>query len=509
MMIEGDNSIKTTPENKELSGYRGIFKATALFGGVQFWKILIMIVQTKFVALLLGPTGVGIKGLYTSATSLIQSISSLGIANSAVRDVSQASGSGDAKRVGHVIAVLRKLVWITGLLGMFVVIALSPVLSKTTFEDNSHIIPFVILSITLLFSQLTAGNNVLLQGTRKLTYLAKAGIFGSIICLFVTVPFYYFWGQDGIVPALVLDSLLLYFVSCYYSNKVSINKASVSLKETIHEGKEIVGLGLVMTYNSILVYGASYFLRIFITRDGGITDVGLYNAGFAVVNTYVGLIFTAMTTDYYPRLAAVNSDDEKCREIINQQIEVSLLILGPLMLFFIPLAPLAVIAIYSNQFLPIVGFMQWAALGMCFKAISWGISYLFIAKGDKKVFAINETIINLAALVMNILGYSLWGLTGLGIAYCVNCFLYVIIVFFVAKRKYGFSLFPEVRTINCIMMFCMVIVFLLLRMWDGWWIYIPSLIIIIAGCLYAFRELNKRMNIRDYLVRLKSRKALL
>ena len=39
---------------------------------------------------------------------------------------------------------------------------------------------------------------------------------------------------------------------------------------------------------------------ILISRMGSIDDVGLFNAGFTIVNTYVGLVFTAMATDYYP-----------------------------------------------------------------------------------------------------------------------------------------------------------------------------------------------------------------
>ena len=161
-MSEEIKDIQITSGTDKTSSYRSIFKATSLFGGVQLWKILITIVQTKFVALILGPSGMGIKGLYSSATALIQSITSMGLSNSAVRDVSEAHGSGDAARVSHTVAVLRRLVWFTGLLGMVTVIILSPVLSKTTFGDYSYTIPFVLLSVSLLLAQLTAGQNVLL-----------------------------------------------------------------------------------------------------------------------------------------------------------------------------------------------------------------------------------------------------------------------------------------------------------------------------------------------------------
>ena len=64
------------------SSYRSIFKATSLFGGVQVYQILIQIIKFKFVAVFLGPIGVGIMGLYQSGLQLVQQISSMGLANS-------------------------------------------------------------------------------------------------------------------------------------------------------------------------------------------------------------------------------------------------------------------------------------------------------------------------------------------------------------------------------------------------------------------------------------------
>jgi len=67
---------------------------------------------------------------------------------------------------------------------------------------------------------------------------------------------------------------------------------------------------------------------------GGVAQVGLYNAGFMIINTYVGLVFTAMATDYYPRLAGVANDVSKTNTTINQQIEIAIIILAPILTIF-------------------------------------------------------------------------------------------------------------------------------------------------------------------------------
>ena len=167
-MSEQIKDIETKAgQSSQTSSYRSIFKATSLFGGVQVYQILVSVIKSKFIALLLGPLGVGIQGLYHSALQFVQSLTDMGLKSSAVRDVSEANGSGEMLKVAEVVRTLRRLVWCTGLLGMIVVMAFSPILSKTSFGDNEHIVPFLCLSITLLLDQICAGQKVVLQGMKQ------------------------------------------------------------------------------------------------------------------------------------------------------------------------------------------------------------------------------------------------------------------------------------------------------------------------------------------------------
>lgn len=480
---------------QDRSAYRSIFKATSLFGGVQVFNILIQIIKQKFIAILLGPTGMGISGLYSSATSLIQGLTSMGLASSAVKNVAEANGSGDFQRISRVVTVLRKLVWVTGLLGMILVIALSPILSKSTFGNYDYTIPFIFLSVTLLLQQLSAGQSVVLRGMRRLKHMAKSSVLGSFFGLIISVPIYYFFGIDGIVPTLILSSITTLLLTWYFSKKIKIEKQKITPKQTFQEGKEMLKMGLVMSLNSILVSGVAYIVRIFIVRIGGTEEVGLYTAGFAIVNGYVGLIFTAMGTDYYPRLAGVNKDNQKCKYIINQQAEIAILIIAPIIMIFLLIAPYAITLLYSNKFTPITGFMQWAMLGMIFKAVSWAISFQFMAKQDMKTFAKNEFIANIIVLIANILGYYFWGLDGLGIAFILSYFIYLVIVYSVARNKYQFRFIYSLIKMFAIQLLLLVSCFILIYLWKSNYVYIPTIILTLICCIYSFKELDKRMEL--------------
>ena len=71
------------------NSYRHILKYTGVFGSVQGLNVLVSLVRNKFVALLLGPSGMGLVSLLNTAMSFISQASNLGIAVSAVRHMAE------------------------------------------------------------------------------------------------------------------------------------------------------------------------------------------------------------------------------------------------------------------------------------------------------------------------------------------------------------------------------------------------------------------------------------
>lgn len=488
-------------KTEQQSSYRGIFKATSLFGGVQVYQILISVIKSKFIAVLLGPFGVGIQGLYQAALQFIQSITSMGLSSSAVRDISEANAIGDVKLVAEVTKTLRRLVWCTGLLGLVIVAVFSPMLSMTSFGDKKHIIPFLCLSVTLLLDQICAGQKVVLQGMRRLKDLAKASAIGATLSLFVSVPLYYLYGVKGIVPTLIFNSVALLIISWYYAKQIKLPIVEQTMKESFVKGRGMLKMGFALSWSNMLVFGCAYVLRWFIRTETGTEAVGIYAAGFTIINTYVGMIFNAIGTDYYPRLAAVQSDNDRLKTIVNQQGEVAVLILAPLLMLCIVFMPLVIRILYSDKFLSANDFIIIAAIGMMFKLGSWLIAFLFVAKGESKLFIINETITNIYFLIFNLIGYKVLGFSGLGIAFAISYLVYFVQVFIIAKIKYNYSFSREFSVILLVQTILLLLCFTTVLFRSIFVIYTIGLILIICSCLYSFRNLNARMDIVGVLRR--------
>ncbi len=491
---------------EQQASYRQIFKATSLFGGVQIFNIAISIIRSKIIAILLGPAGMGVSGLFTSTTGLISGITNFGLKTSAVRDVAAANESGDNARVTKVVTVFRRLVWITGILGAVVTIILSPWLSQLTFGNRDYTIGFRWLSITLLMNQLASGQIVLLQGMRRLRYLARANVIGSVVGLLISAPIYYFWRINGIVPALIVASVTSMIVAWYFASKIKIFKVDVTSIDAIKEGKGMLKMGFMLSLSGLITIAASYIIKAYISNTGGIKDVGLYSAGFAIISTYVGLVFTAMSTDYYPRLAGVAHDNSKATLLINQQAKVAILILAPILTIFLIFINFVVILLYSKEFTPINDMIRWAALGMYFKAVSWAVAFILLAKGASSLFFWNELIVNVYILLLNIFGYKLLGLKGLGISFMAGYFIYLTQVFILTWNKYQFSFDHNFIKIFLIQLFMVFLSFIIIKYIVTPWAYIVGLPVISLSSWYSFRELDKRIGIRTLLKRIRMQK---
>lgn len=483
--------------SEEQKSYREIFKATSLFGGVQVFNIIIAVIRSKFIAVLLGPSGMGISGLLISTTDFLARLTNLGLGTSAVKNVAEAASTVDNERIARVVSILRKLVWITGIIGLSITAILSPVLSQITFGSKDYTYAFIWISVTLLFQQLTSGQLVVLQGLRKLESLAKANLLGSIFGLIVTVPLYYFFGIDGIVPAIILVSFISLILAWFYARKTGIKSTKVSNKDTFLEGKDMMRMGFLLSLSGLVSLGAAYVIRIYISNVGGVEDVGLFNAGFAIINTYTGMIFTAMGTDYYPRLASVAKDNAKSKVMINQQAEVAILILAPILSVFLIFINWVIIILYSGKFVAVNEMIHWAALGIYFKAVSWSISYILLAKGAAKIYFWNELSANLYMLLLNIAGYRIAGLEGLGISFLLGYVFYLIQVFILAKIKYKFSFHHTFFKITGIQLFLGVLAFFTIRLLSVPWTYIVGSLLITLASVYSYRELEKRIGFKE------------
>ncbi len=419
--------------------YFHILKYTGLFGGVQGLNILISLVRNKIVAVLLGPYGMGLVALFNSVISLVSQGTSLGLSFSAVRHISEIFESGDNERIEHFVKVVRMWSLFAAMLGMSICIFMGPILDDYTFSWGNHTLHFILLAPVVGMMAITGGETAILKGCRKLKSLAITQVWTMLSALIIAAPIYYFFGESGIVPVFVLSALAAMIIVIIFSYRLYPLRL-MGFKDTLKEGLPMVKLGLAFVLGAVFGAGADVVIRSYLNIEAGLDVLGLYNAGYMITITYSGMVFTAMETDFFPRLSAVHNNVEEVNRLVNRQIEVSLLIISPLLTMMIIFLPVIVPLLLAPTFNAVIPMAQLAVLSMFFKAITLPIAYINLAKGNSLAFLIFEAIYAIAFVLLIIVGYDYWGLLGTAAALVAVHVLDLIMIYTFARIKYEYNI---------------------------------------------------------------------
>ena len=481
------------------SSYKQILKSTGIIGGSQVITVLIGIARTKIVAVLLGPTGVGILGIFYSTIDIIRTGTGLGIDFSAIRDVAEAYGSDDEAQMSKTLTILGRWVWITGLLGMLVTIMFSRQLSQYAFGDETYSLGIAALSITLLTSAISGGKKAVLHGFRKIGTMATVNVLGVVFGFFISVPLYFLYGIDGIVPALILNSLVALTLSWWFARKIQYRKVKVSLKDTWHEGVGMVKLGAFGVVTGLIGTVIMYQVRVFISGEAGLEAVGYFQASWTVSSVYLEMILGAMWADFFPRLSAVNNDNKAVTRLLNEQIEVVVMIAAPMIIGMISFIPILVTLLYSSKFYNAIGILQWQLMGDFLKVIVWPMSFVILAKARGFLYVISESFWDILFITIIYIGWGTFGIEVAGISFFVSYVVGLLILNIISVYMVGFKW--SLKNIRNILMYFFLVLcaFLSAKFFPPVIAYGVGAILLIISLYISYSGLKGIIDVKDLI----------
>jgi len=424
--------------------YGQILKSSALIGGSSAINVGFRIVRVKVFAILLGPTGVGLLGLYGSVADLTRSVAGLGINSSGVRQVAEAATTGDASRIAHTVTALRRVALLCAVLGALILVIFRDAFSRLTFGDSQHGGSIALLSLAVLFTIVSDAQTAAVQGMRRMVDLAcinvLAGFYATLFGIIV-VYLYYRYGraEDGVVPSLVCAAVMGIVTSWWYARKIKFERIRMTSRQIVVETSALLKMGVAFMTGGVLMLGAGYATRIIIVRMLSLDYAGYYQSAWAVSGVYVGFILDAMGADFFPRLTAVANNNAESNRLVNEQVEVGLLLAGPGTIGLLAVAPVVIELFYSAKFGPAVGVLRWICLGMILRVVTWPMGYIILAKGKRNMFIWTELLKNLSYVAFVWFGVRFFGLAGAGIAFFAMYVAYYALIYTVVKRVSGFA----------------------------------------------------------------------
>src|SRR5882757_1952584 len=429
---------RAEPMSIEKGTYGQIVKSSALVGGSSVLNIAIGIVRTKVMAVLLGPAGFGLFGLYGSITTLTQTLAGMGINSSGVRQIAEAAGSDNSERIAQIAVVLRRISILLGLLGAVLLVIFSRQVSLVTFGTTQRTASVCLLSLAVLFQLVSAGQGALIQGMRRIADLAKMNVISAFSGLIISIPVVYFFREKGIVPSLVGVAATMILTSWWFSRKICIQNLPMSVSQVGHEAAALLKLGTAFMVSGLMATGVAYVVRVILLQKVGFAATGIYQSAWVLGGLYVGFILQAMGADFYPRLSAVARDNKQCNRLVNEQALVGLLLAGPGVIATLTFAPLVIALFYSAKFGAAVSVLRWVCLGATLQVVTWPMGFIILAKARQDFFLLSELVWAFIAVGLAWSCVASFGLNGAGIAFFLSYIVHAALVYPIVRHLSGF-----------------------------------------------------------------------
>ena len=306
-----------------------------------------------------------------------------------------------------------------------------------------------------------------LQGLRRIADLARVTIFGALIGTVLGLAAILWLGQSGLPVLLAALSFGQLLIAAWFTLKLPSSVGSVPVSDPPQGGLatwfDMARLGTAFMLGGLVTTATLLGVRSLIQHRLGLEAIGQFEASWAMAITYLGFVLNAMSADYYPRLSGAIHDPERVNLLVNEQIQLGLLLAGPMLLLLIGLAPVLVPLLYSAAFEDAIIVLQWQTVGNFFKLSSWAMGFVVLASGRGGLFLLLELAFSFFFATILWVQLDRFGVLAAGPAFALAYAIHFVTTLAAARHLCGLRWAPESRALQLIYIIAAVILLALAR----------------------------------------------
>ncbi|MGR5116740.1 O-antigen translocase [Photobacterium damselae] len=414
-----------------------ILKSSSIIGGASVITIVISLIKVKVLAVLLGPTGVGLMGMLLSLLGLASTVFSLGLGTIGVREV--AINRDNPEKINQV----RKALFLANiLLGLFAVIVITlnrKFLSHWLFDNAEQQWAVCFVGIAVFVSLIGGAQGAVLQGFRKINEQAKIKIIGAILSTVIGLGLIGWLGEEGITGFVISVPIIGCLLGFYYTRQLpKMSSVKLSWSQLWPLWKSMATLGFVYMLSGFMGEGTKLLVREVLNRELDLTSVGYFQAAWSISMTYIGFVLGAMAADYYPRLTESIHNKEQAHRLVNQQTEIALVFAAPILFGMLSFAPVVIHLLYSGKFTPAIEILRWQVMGDVLKIIAWPLGFIVLSLGKGKLFFVLEMSWNASYLLLVYFGIRYYNVEITGYAFVFAYLFYLIVTYISVLKVFNF-----------------------------------------------------------------------
>ena len=415
------NEVKLSP----------FLRSSLALGSSTVGRLVFGVAKSKVAALVLGSEGVGLLGLLSQLELLGSSLASLTMANGIARRVSLDRTKPDD--AGRTLGV-ETSIWIVGALcAGFLVLgslgALYAVKFLPAWEGKGALLLPLLIAVPVhsVISSVIVG---IYFGHEKVRQYSAGSLVGGAVELALFLLFVKPFGVEGALWASTAGFVawLAYALRGLLREPGVLPSGVPRFDRAV--ARELVEAGLVITVAGAMTYGSSVVIRGFFLERLGANEAGIYHVGVVFSSLYMPLLTNGIWARLHPRASASFTSEETHHDWAES------LLFGALfgsaiqagLIFF---SSLAILVLYSGEFLPATHLMPAQMLGDFFFVLAQPTLAVLLARARHKLYLATWMAYYLAFSVLTVLLLPYFGLKAAPVAYLISgaglfgvCYLY-------------------------------------------------------------------------------------
>jgi O-antigen/teichoic acid export membrane protein len=471
-----------------------IIKAIFKTGSSSVITIILGVVSTKVLAVVLGPSGIGLYSLINQTLTTASTAGTMGGSTALVQGLASKQGT---EKDNYLVTVFW--IYICGAmviaLGLFL---FSPLIAQTVFASNDektiNLVRWMALPVSLiiLYSYFVS----LLNGFRAIGSLAMGQIIVSVVTVFLIYPVSKLVSSGYITAFIWMISIStiggIVFCLIIVHREKWLNPLIANFIPKFDKGsvKHFYYIASTTLITGLITAGTLLIVRTMIIRYGGFSSAGIFDIAWMLSMNYMLLLLSSFGTYYLPTLCGIN--DIPARNTLMQDLfRITLLLVIPLIITVIVLKTLVINILYTDEFMPALKIIRWMLIGDYFKASSWILAMPMLAYGDMKPVFWTELLWNMGFLILSYIGIFYFSdMQLIGTAFFIMYAIYFVYTIFYAQSKHNVSL-----TRNIIAHWVFGLVLIIFASWKTWidtqvnWV--PAILWIVVAIGFSWMTLNK------------------
>jgi PST family polysaccharide transporter len=421
---------------------KDLVKGSGALTLVSVGEMIVRFVRTKFIAMILGPAGLGFIAQLTNFFETLRIFGDMGARQAVVRQIAETrlSGGRESEAYKDVISSSFVIALSAASLTALVVTLFSHPFSKILFGDDSHARFIVAMALLLPMASISTVVGAIIRGNLDFSAFAKYTLAAYLVLILVTPPLLYkfhLWGAVALQGLFFLFPLIAYLVLNGKSTFLRFSK-----KLHAHIIRYQFEDGALQVYLMLLNQLTRIGVGVWVINVLGLESMGVYQMALAFSTVYVAMPIQAMSSYVFPMIAAARNSEEINREI-NDSFRFPVFILMPILITMMVTPGIFIRIFFSAKFL--VGIyalriLLFYSLTMIFYS---PLVTALMAKRHLKVIYVITALSTLSLFLMMWPFFYYWKLAGIALAFSVSGILLAIVYYIFAKRHLEFYVSPK------------------------------------------------------------------